>query len=213
MNRPLIILASASPRRAQLLRNMGLEFRTVISNVTEVHHDQLTAGEVAQVNAYRKARTVAKKFPDALVIGADTLVHMDEKLYGKPLDLSEAYLMLEDLQGRTHQVTTAICLLHLRERKQRILSEDTSVTFRPLDAIQIRRYLAQVDPLDKAGAYAIQECGDMLIERISGSYTNVVGLPVEKLTAELDRMGVLAHPGIPPASHEKSHQAGWRRHA
>lgn len=213
MRLPLIILASASPRRSQLLRNMGIEFQTFVSNVPEVHNDQLTAGEAAQVNAYRKARAVAKRFPDALVLGADTLVHLDEKLYGKPADLSEAYVMLQELQGRTHQVTTAICLLHLRERRQRNFWEDTAVTFRPLDAVQIRRYLSKVNPLDKAGAYAIQEGGELLIDRISGSYTNVVGLPVEKLTTELQRMDVLVHTSLPTASHLDFSRPQPRSHA
>jgi septum formation protein len=185
MNLPLVILASASPRRVELLKNMGVSFQVIVSDVPEIHHDQLTAGEAAQVNAYRKARAVAKKLPDALVIGADTLVHLNGKLFGKPADLTEAYGMLEELEGRTHQVTTAVCLLHLRERRQRIFSDDTSVTFRHLDASKIRRYLAQVNPLDKAGGYAIQEGGEAIIERIDGSYTNVVGLPVERLTMEL----------------------------
>jgi len=185
MNLPIMILASASPRRAELLRNMGLDFQVVVSEVQEIHHDQLTAGEAAQVNAYRKTRAVAKKFPDAIVIGADTLVHLDEKLYGKPASLEEAYTMLEELQGRTHQVTTAVCILHLRERRQRIFADDTLVRFRQLDAPRIRRYLTHVNPLDKAGAYAIQECGEEIIEKIEGSYTNVVGLPVERLTMEL----------------------------
>lgn len=185
MNLPLVILASASPRRVDLLKNMGVDFQVIVSDVFEIHHDQLTAGEAAQVNAYRKTRAVAKKFPDALVIGADTLVHLNEKLYGKPASMEEAYTMLEELQGRTHQVTTAVCLLHLRERRQRIFSEDTIVKFRALDAPKIRRYLSHVNPLDKAGGYAIQEGGEAIIERIEGSYTNVVGLPVERLTMEL----------------------------
>jgi septum formation protein len=189
MSAPSIILASASPRRAQLLRNLGVDFRTFVSDISEVHNDQLTAIEAAQVNAYRKARAVAKKFPDMLVIGADTLVHLDEKLYAKPADMTEAYLMLQELQGRTHQVTTAVCLLHLRERRQRTFWDDTAVTFRTLDSAQIRRYLGRMNPLDKAGGYAIQEGGELIIERIQGSYTNVVGLPVEKLTSELQRLG------------------------
>jgi septum formation protein len=206
MSLPLIILASASPRRSELLRNMQLKFQVIVSNIPEVHNDQLTAFEAAQVNAYRKARAVAKKYPDALVIGADTLVHLDERLFGKPADLTEAYEMLQQMQGRTHQVTTAVCLLHLRERRQRTFWEDTAVTFRHLDATHIRRYLSKVNPLDKAGAYAIQEGGEMIIERISGSYTNVVGLPVEKLTTELQHMGVLVQPTLASvASISKAH--------
>jgi len=92
---------------------------------------------------------------------------------------------LERLQGQTHVVVTGLCLLHLRSHRQRIAAESTAVTFRKLDAVKIRRYLTQVNPLDKAGAYAIQEHGDQIIERVSGSYSNVVGLPMERLTAEL----------------------------
>lgn len=185
MSLPALILASASPRRSDLLRQLGLQFKVVDSETVEVLDEQLTGWEVAQVNAYRKARAVAKKHPDALVLAADTVVYLDTTLYGKPASLENAYEMLEQLQGRTHHVVTAICLLHLREHRQRVFAESTAVTFRPLDAVKIRRYLTRVNPLDKAGGYAIQEEGDQLVEKISGSYTNVMGLPVERLTAEL----------------------------
>jgi septum formation protein len=184
-NLPSLILASASPRRAELLRQLGVEFSVVNSDVQEIHDEQLTACEISQINACRKARAIAKKFPDALVLGADTLVYLGTTLLGKPGGLEDAYRMLEQLQGRTHEVVTAICLLHLRNHRQKVFAETTSVTFRPLDAVKIRRYLAKVNPLDKAGAYAIQEEGDLIVEKISGSYTNVVGLPVERLRAEL----------------------------
>jgi septum formation protein len=184
MNSPLI-LASASPRRSELLRELGVQFRVVPSDALEIHNDELTAREVSQINAYRKARAVAKKFPDAVVLGADTLVYLDTNLFGKPASLEVAYQMLEQLQGRTHEVVTAICLINLRNHRQSIFTETTEVTFRPLDAVKIRRYLNKVNPLDKAGAYAIQEEGDWIVEKISGSYTNVVGLPVERLQAEL----------------------------
>jgi septum formation protein len=104
---------------------------------------------------------------------------------GKPGSLEHAYEMLEQLQGRTHEVVTAVCLLNLRSHRQTIFTEVTNVTFRPLDAVTIRRYLTKVNPLDKAGAYAIQEEGDLIVEKIAGSYTNVVGLPVERLQTEL----------------------------
>ena len=175
---PPIILASASPRRSELLRQIGVEFNIVTSDTPEIHDGELTAREIAQVNAYRKARNVAKKHPDALVLGADTLVYLETILMGKPGSLEHAYEMLEQLQGRTHEVVTAVCLLNLRNHRQRIFTEVTDVTFRPLDAVKIRRYLTKVNPLDKAGAYAIQEEGDLIVEKIAGSYTNVVGLPV-----------------------------------
>jgi septum formation protein len=186
MNLPPLILASASPRRSELLRRMGLKFRVVPSDVPEVQHPQLTAREMAHINACRKARAVAKQFPEALVLGADTLVYLDTALFGKPATLEQAFEMLGQLQGRTHQVVTAICLLHLDKHRQRVFAETTAVTFRPLDPVEIRRYIARVNPLDKAGAYAIQEEGDLIVEGISGSYSNVVGLPVEKLREELN---------------------------
>jgi septum formation protein len=186
MNLPPVILASASPRRAELLRQIGVDFTVVPSDAPELLDEQLTAREISQLNAYRKARAVAKKFPDALVLGADTLVYFHTNLLGKPADFDEAFRMLSTLSGQTHEVVTAICLINLRSHRQKVFFESTAVTFRPLDAVSIRRYLTKVNPLDKAGAYAIQEEGDLIIEKISGSYTNVVGLPVEKLRDELN---------------------------
>lgn len=185
MKLPPLILASASPRRSELLDRLGVEYRRVPSDVAELHQNELTATEICRINAYRKARAVAKKFPDSLILGADTLVFMETALFGKPESLSEAYEMLERLQGRSHSVVTAVCLLHLRERRQRVFTDTTIVTFRPLDAVKIQRYLIKVNPLDKAGAYAIQDHGDWIVQQVAGSYSNVVGLPVEKLQAEL----------------------------
>jgi len=181
-----VILASASPRRAELLRELGVQFQVIPGNVAEVHHEGLTAREIVQINAYRKARAVAKDHPDSLVLGADTLVYMETALFGKPSSLEEAYVMLDKLQGATHRVVTAVCLSHLRARRQKVFFDTTSVKFRPLGAVEIRRYLTQVNPLDKAGGYAIQEQGEDIIESIDGSYTNVVGLPLERLKSELE---------------------------
>jgi septum formation protein len=185
MNLPPLILASNSPRRSELLRSLGLAFNVIPSDATEIHTEQLTVTEISQLNAYRKARAVAKKFPDALVLGADTLVALDTTLFGKPSNLEDARSMLQQLQGRTHRVVTGVCLVHLRGHRQKLFADATDVTFRTLDARQIRDYLAQINPLDKAGAYAIQEGGDKIVEAISGSFSNVVGLPVERLRAEL----------------------------
>jgi septum formation protein len=185
INLPRIILASASPRRADLLRELGLKFRVVPSNAPEAHHEQLTARELSQLNAYRKARAIAKQLPDALVLGADTLVYYGTRLFGKPASLDEAERMISQLQGRTHQVVTGVCLIHLRRFRQKIFAETTEVTFRPLDRKQIRNYLKAIQPLDKAGAYAIQVKGDLIVEKVAGSFSNVVGLPVERLKTEL----------------------------
>jgi len=182
-----VILASASPRRVELLRQVVATFEVVPSAAAEVHDDQLTAWEMAQVNAYRKARVVAKKFPDAIVLGADTLVYLDRetKLFGKPADRAEAAQMLAGLEGRVHAVITGVCLLHLRSHRQRVFAEWTDVKFHPLSAAQIRDYLSLINPLDKAGAYAIQEHGERIVAEISGSYSNVVGLPLERVREEL----------------------------
>jgi septum formation protein len=182
---PPFILASASPRRAELLRQLALEFEIVPSDAMEVFDEQLSPHEVCQLNAHRKARAVAKKIPDALVLGADTLVFLKREIFGKPRTLNEAKQMLAKLQGRTHQVVTGVCLMHLRTHRERIFAISTDVTFHPLTDGQIGDYLSKMNPLDKAGAYAIQEHGDKIIAEISGSYSNVVGLPVERVQEEL----------------------------
>ena len=185
MKLPPFILASASPRRAELLRQIKLEFEVVHSDAKEVFDENLSPLELCQLNAHRKARAVAKKIPDALVLGADTLVFLEREIFGKPRDLDEARQMLEKLQGRTHQVVTGVCLMQLRAHRERIFAVSTDVTFRPLTTGQISDYLSKMNPLDKAGAYAIQEQGDKIVAEVSGSYSNVVGLPVERLQAEL----------------------------
>jgi len=185
MGLPPLILASASPRRAELLRQLQSDFLILPSDTREVLDEQLSPFEICQLNAHRKARAVAKKNPDALVLGADTLVFLAGEILGKPASVADAERMLTRLQGRTHQVVTGISLIHLRAHRERIFAVSTDVMFHPLDAGQIRGYLAKVNPLDKAGAYAIQEHGDVIISEISGSYSNVVGLPLEQLRAEL----------------------------
>ena len=185
MKLPPFILASASPRRAELLRQLKLDFKVVPSDALEVFDDNLSPLELCQLNAHRKARAVAKKDPDALVMGADTLVFLDHQIFGKPKDAAEAKKMLLQLQGQTHQVVTGVCLIHLRKHRERIFAVSTDVVFRVLNAAQIDEYLATINPLDKAGAYAIQENGEMIVSEISGSFSNVVGLPIEKVQEEL----------------------------
>jgi nucleoside triphosphate pyrophosphatase len=182
---PPLILASASPRRTELLRQLKLEFEIVPADVPEVLDENLSPLELCQLNAHRKARAVAKKIPDALVLGADTLVFLDHKIFGKPADADDAKKMLMQLQGRTHQVVTGVSLIHLRTHREKIFAASTDVTFRALTPEQIDEYLAKVNPLDKAGAYAIQESGELIVSEISGSFSNVVGLPVEKVESEL----------------------------
>ena len=185
MKLPPLILASASPRRAELLRQLKLEFEVVPSDAQEVFDENLSPQELCMLNAHRKARAVAKKIPDALVLGADTLVFLDHQVFGKPKDLPEAKKMLRQLQGRTHQVVTGVSLIQLRTHRERIFAASTDVIFRPLMPAQVDEYLAKINPLDKAGAYAIQEHGELIVSEISGSFSNVVGLPIERVQDEL----------------------------
>jgi septum formation protein len=182
---PTLILASASPRRSELLREMGISFTVVRAQVPEIAPEHLSPVETAEINAYRKARATAKQHPDAFVLGADTIVSLGNAVFGKPVDRADAEQMLAKLQGRTHQVITGVCLIHLRAHRQRLFAVSTAVTFRKLHLGQIRRYLAKIYPFDKAGSYAIQEEGDVIVKGIAGSFSNVVGLPVERLRHEL----------------------------
>jgi septum formation protein len=185
MNYPPVILASASPRRAELLRKLIRNFEVLPGHVEEHQPKHLSPIEASLLNAYHKARVIAKKHPDSLVIAADTEVVLGRRVFGKPRDLKEAAEMLKDLAGHEHLVITGVCLLHLRRHHQRLFSVTTRVRFKSLRADEIAEYLAKINPLDKAGAYAIQERGELIVAKTDGSYSNVVGLPMERLRQEL----------------------------
>ena len=178
-----IILASGSPRRRELLEQMDVKFRVLTAEVEEEHGQGRAARAICRRNALAKAFAVAKANPKETVLGADTLVHLGDDLLGKPVSMSEARRMLGRLSGQTHQVTTA-CALVQGERR-RVFSVTTRVRFRELSARQINAYLKAVPVLDKAGAYAVQDKGEWIVEAVHGSLTNVVGLPVERLGQEL----------------------------
>lgn len=161
---------------------MGVRFTVVPSRVEEVEGGHLRPEEIALTNACRKALSVAREHPRALVIGADTVVALGRRLFGKPRDRRDAVRMLAALSGKTHEVVTAVCLAGARLE---VFADRTLVTFRRLTPRAIAAYLDRVHVLDKAGAYAIQERGDALVRRIAGSFTNVVGLPVERLRTAL----------------------------
>jgi septum formation protein len=184
------ILASASPRRRQLLSRAGYDFEVVSAPVEEVAYHWLTARELTAWNAARKAATVSESAPDAIVLAADTLVTIEGEILGKPVDFGEAVEMLRRLSGRAHEVWTAVRICHAAGRKSESFQEMTRVHFHPLNDRAIRAYLAKIDPLDKAGAYAAQGHGREIIERIEGSYTNVVGLPMERTTRLLRLFGI-----------------------
>ncbi len=165
---------------------MGVTFDIVASTVDEVAGGPLTPLEVAVTNACRKAISVADTHPDATVIGADTVVALGNRFFGKPADATAAAAMLGELSDKTHEVTTGVCLVHRSTGELTVFAETTRVTFHPLTTQQIRDYIDRVNVLDKAGAYAIQKHGDALVRQISGSFTNVVGLPVERLREVLN---------------------------
>lgn len=184
---PPLILASASPRRSELLSRANLPFEVITRPCVESESPDLSARELAQWNAHRKAAVVAARHPGRLVLGADTVVSLDGVSLGKPRDLTEAEAMLRRLQGRTHHVVTGVCLLRQSPLRTRLFFEQTRVTFHPLSRAEIRRYLGLIQPLDKAGAYALQDHGELIVREIHGSHSNVVGLPMERVKRELRR--------------------------
>lgn len=186
----MLVLASASPRRAQLLGELGVPFRVVTAPTEEVHAEHYTPRELCQLNAGRKAAAIAARLPGEIVLGADTLVALAGRLYGKPRDLADARRMLAELQGHTHEVVTGVCLQRLAPARCTVFAVTTEVTFHALTAAQIDAYLALMNPLDKAGSYAIQEHGERIVKQIAGSYSNVVGLPLERLAEELKAWAV-----------------------
>ena len=162
---------------------MDVKFRVLTAEVEEEHGQGRAARAICRHNALAKAFAVAKAYPKETVLGADTLVHLGDDLLGKPASMAEAQRMLGRLSGQMHQVTPA-CALVQGERR-RVFSVTTRVRFRELSAREINAYLKAVPVLDKAGAYAVQEKGEWIVEAVHGSLTNVVGLPVERLGQEL----------------------------
>jgi septum formation protein len=179
------ILASASPRRRQLLAEAGYDFRVIPARVIETAPLYLTAGETALFNARAKAETVAAEFPDELVVGVDTLVSQGREIFGKPASLAAAETMLHRLMGRAHEVFSGVWLVQRQAGRRRGFIEGSRVHLRDLSRPQLKRYLRRIDPLDKAGGYAAQEDAGELIEKIDGSLTNVIGLPMEQLRTVL----------------------------
>jgi len=191
---PRFVLASGSPRRRELLAKAGYEFDVISPLVAEVSCDWLTVRETTLCNATRKAWSVAQTLPGAVVLGADTLVTVDNQILGKPADFADAVQILRRLSGRWHSVWTAVCLCHLALRKSEGFCVFSRVEFRDLTDRAIKRYLEKVNPLDKAGAYAAQGHGKEIIKRIEGSYSNVVGLPMEMAARILGVYGINPKP-------------------
>ncbi len=190
---PEIVLASVSPRRAALLAQIGVPFRTLPSTLGEDGEAQV-AGEGAEDCARRlalaKANDVARALPSGLVIGADTVVTCDGRLLGKPRDADEAQAFLLSLAGRTHRVITGVAVVEAATGRAEVDAAATEVRMRPFDAAEAAQYVATGEPMDKAGAYGIQGRGALLVAGIRGDYFNVVGLPLVLLAALLCRFGV-----------------------
>ena len=186
-----LILASVSPRREKLLREVGIEFEVVAPEVDEKEGSDtphLTPAEMALNNAFLKARAVSARYPDEWVLAADTVVVLEGQIIGKPVNMAHAREIIDRLSGRTHQVITAVFFMRERPFHQVPFYEVSKVVFHRLTPKQRDLYLESIDPMDKAGAYAVQEKSDLLIKKIEGSRTNVMGLPLEKLMEVLDRV-------------------------
>ncbi|MEO6846415.1 MAG: Maf family protein [Chthoniobacterales bacterium] len=184
MDSASLILASQSPRRRELLQAAGYSFVCHSPEVDEFT-EAATAAELVALNAKHKAMEVAAKFPDCIVLGADTLVVFEKKIFGKPTDRADAFRMLRQLSGVTHEVLTGVYVTHCDEKKSCQFEERSYVKFRDLRDSDIESYIDTIHPLDKAGAYAAQEDNGRIIECIEGSLTNVIGLPMERLKTTL----------------------------
>ncbi len=176
-----IILASKSPRRAHLLQQIGLQFTIDASSAVEIFEDHLSPSEIVQHLSFIKANDIAKKYKKGIIIGSDTIVVIDGEILGKPVDNNDAEKMLQRLSGRTHSVFTGIAFIDAYTKKSFVDFERTDVTFRTLRTEEIRSYIRSGSPMDKAGAYGIQDdFGAVFIERINGDYYTVVGFPISK---------------------------------
>lgn len=179
-----LILASSSPRRKALLRDAGISFICHPAEIVEtILADESVEQHVMRL-AKEKAESVAQLYPDSIILGADTVVFFDQKIFGKPKDLPAASEMLLSLSGNTHQVLTGLSLARYKKQSTCWYSV-TEVTFNKLSDETIKAYFELVNPLDKAGAYAIQEHGKMLVKSINGLFSNVIGLPIEELQLKL----------------------------
>lgn len=190
-----IILASTSPRRKDILKKMGLEFKIVPSSYEEILENDDFEYEKIEVLAYHKALAVAKLIKNpALVIGADTVVVLENRILGKPKDEKDAKMMLKSLSGKIHFVVTSLCLIDTETKKEKISSVTSYVEFDNLSEIIINNYVETFKPLDKAGAYGIQELPEGFIKKIEGSRENIIGLCSNELAKMLKDFELVSMP-------------------
>jgi septum formation protein len=188
-NKLHIILASSSPRRQQMLKLIDVPFEIVISNYEENNAMKSWPSKIVMTHAKGKVGDVIPRVKSGVIIGADTLVYKDKRIYGKPKDMTDAYRMMKELQGKSHYVYTALALFDTDKKKWVIDYLRTKVSMRPLTKKEITRYFELINPLDKAGSYAIQEAGSIIIDKIEGCYYNVLGFPMAKLDEMMREIG------------------------
>lgn len=186
-----LVLASQSPRRKELLEQMGLELIVSPAHVDETNGNDLKPQAFVDMLSRVKTRAVMTAYPDAWVIGADTVVVADEQILGKPDSLDEAVQMLKKLSGREHSVFTGFTVGHLKKNYHKTIVVETQVRFKPLSEDEIRWYAETPEPYDKAGGYGIQGMGGFMVESIQGSYSNVVGLPLCEVMETLVDQGAV----------------------
>ncbi len=186
----LIVLASASPRRKELLEKIGLKFTADASDYPEEIHSDLEPEELVKTLSLEKARTVARKYPNAIIIAADTIGVLRGKIIGKPFTSDEAEKMLQALSGKSHHVITGFTILDSESNKRLTRTVETRVYIKKLSPTEIQNYVRTGEPLDKAGAYAIQGLGSLIVEKITGDYYNVMGLPLNVLGESLKEFGI-----------------------
>lgn len=189
-----LVLASRSPRRQALLSGIGCSFEVLAGDVDETYDPSWSPGRIVTALALRKARWAARRKPDAVVIGADTLVVADRRIMGKPRTPEEARSMLSELQGRAHTVYTGVAVIDARSGREAAGFRATEVRMRSLSEAEVEAYVATGEPMDKAGAYAIQGLGALLVDSIAGDYFTVVGLPLTLLDELLREFGLTLFP-------------------
>jgi len=191
-----LILASGSPRRKELLGYFNFDLEIIKPDVEEIVDENLTPGEVVSSLAHQKAEAVVAKTGSASpLLAADTIVVLDKQIIGKPIDKNHARKMIQMLSGKTHQVYTGVAILY-KERTD-IFYVCTDVTFKTISEKEVEDYISTSEPYDKAGSYAVQGIGSFMIEKIDGSYSNVIGLPVKEVIKHLQKIGVLS--GLVPS--------------
>jgi septum formation protein len=194
-SKPRIILASESPRRSALLKSLGIKFSVMPSNADERSTGAENPGSYVKRVASLKAESVSARVKRGIIIGADTVVVINKKIIGKPKDERDAFVTLKLLSGKTHTVMTGVCVINKYSGKRRVIVVSTKVRFRRLGNRIIRWYLNTGEPMGKAGSYAIQGKGSVLVNSIQGDYNNIVGLPLAALAEVLSEMGVLHSAG------------------